>query len=101
MESCNVALETIGGDDMEDELRKIIDEKIEHLNIHVDSIKWETEGKETFLRVVLDADFIIDLSQVVAVTRIINPLLDGEDLIDKEYILDVYAKPKGDVNDEQ
>ena len=33
-------------------------------------------------------------------TRIINPLLDKADLIEEEYMLDVYAKEKGDVTNE-
>ena len=85
---------------MEEKLKNLIDDKIKDLNIYVDSIKLEKEGENTYLRIVLDADFIIDLSKVVMATRIINPILDREDLIDQEYILDVYAKSKGDVTDE-
>lgn len=87
---------------MEEKLKNLIDEKIEHLDIFVDSICLEKEGKETFLRIALDTktDFMIDLSKVVMVTRIINPILDKEDLIKEEYMLDVYAKSKGDVKDE-
>ncbi len=85
---------------MEEKLKSLIDAKIKDLGIFVDSIKLEKEGQDTFLRVVLDADFIIDLAKVVTVTRLINPILDKEDLIKEEYILDVYAKSKGDVVDE-
>ena len=85
---------------MEEKLKKLIDEKIKHMDIHVDSIKVEKEGKETFLRIALDADFMIDLAKVVMATRIINPILDKEDLIEEEYMLDVYAKSKGDVESE-
>lgn len=86
---------------MEEKLKEIIDEKIKHMEIFVDSIKLEKEGNETFLRIALDADFMIDLAKVVMATRIINPILDKEDLIKEEYMLDVYAKSKGDVTDEQ
>ena len=85
---------------LEEKLKKLIDEKIKSLNIFVDSIKLEKEGTQTFLRIALDADFMIDLATVVMATRIINPILDKEDLIDEEYMLDVYAKPKGDVTNE-
>lgn len=85
---------------MEEKLKPLIDEKIKHMGIHVDSIKLEKEGKETFLRIALDADFMIDLAKVVMATRIINPILDKEDLIEEEYMLDVYAKSKGDVESE-
>ena len=85
---------------MEEKLKGLINDKIKHLNIFVDSVLLEKEGQETFLRIALDADFMIDLSQVVMVTRIINPLLDEQDLIKEEYMLDVYAKSKGDVESE-
>lgn len=85
---------------MEEKLKGLINDKIKHLNICVDSVLLEKEGQETFLRIALDADFMIDLSQVVMVTRIINPLLDEQDLIKEEYMLDVYAKSKGDVESE-
>ena len=85
---------------MEERLKALIDEKIKHMDIHVDSICLEKEGRETFLRIALDADFMIDLSKVVMVTRLINPILDKEDLIKEEYMLDVYAKSKGEVESE-
>ncbi len=85
---------------MEEKLKQLIDEKIKDLGIYIDEIKFEKENDDTFLRVVLDADFVIDLNKVVMVTRIINPIIDKENLIDEEYILDVYAKSKGDGNNE-
>ena len=85
---------------MEEKLKTLIDEKIKHMDMHVDSIKLEKEGSETFLRIALDADFMIDLAKVVMATRIINPILDKEDLIEEEYMLDVYAKSKGEVESE-
>ena len=81
---------------MEEKLIPIINEKIKDLNVHVDSINLEKEETETFLRIALDADFIIDLNTVVKATRIINPILDKEYEIEEQYILDVYAKPKGE-----
>lgn len=81
---------------MEEKLIPIINEKIKDLNVHVDSINLEKEETETFLRIALDADFIIDLNTVVKATRIINPILDKEYEIEEQYMLDVYAKPKGE-----
>ncbi len=81
---------------MEEKLIPIINEKIKDLNVHVDSINLEKEETETFLRIALDADFIIDLNTVVKATRIINPILDKEYETDEQYMLDVYAKPKGE-----
>ena len=81
---------------MEEKLINIINPKIKELNVWVDSIKIEKEEDEQYLRIALDADFIIDLNTVVKATRIINPILDKEELDFDNYMLDVYAKPKGD-----
>ena len=81
---------------MEEQLKKVIDPKIKDLNVWVDSVVVEKEENETFLRIALDADFVIDLNTVVKATRIINPIIDKEDIGIDNYMLDVYAKPKGD-----
>ena len=39
---------------------------------------------------------IIPINTVVMATRIINPILDDANIIDEAYILDIYAKSKGD-----
>ncbi len=83
---------------MEERLIPIIDEKIKDLDVHVDSIKVEKEDNETYLRIALDADFIIDLNTVVKATRIINTIIDKENIELENYNLDIYAKPKGDID---
>jgi len=88
---------------MKEKLKPLIDEKIKHLGLFVDDILWEKEENDNFLRIVLDTyeiEKIIDLDQVVMATRIINPILDKEDIFTEEYMLDVYAKSKGDVINE-
>ncbi len=69
---------------------------LEELNVYIDDVIYEKEGSENYLRVILDSAEIIDLKRVVEATKILNPLLDKEDLIAESYILDVYAKSKGD-----
>lgn len=85
---------------MEKEIKELIGDKLDKLKVWVDSVVLEKEGTETFLRIALDAEFIIPLSTVVMATRIINPLLDKMDIELENYILDVYAKEKGDVINE-
>jgi ribosome maturation factor RimP len=69
--------------------------KLDELDIIVDSITFEREGKYNFLRIVLDKVNGIDLDGIVEATNIINPILDELDLIDEEYILDVLSKERG------
>lgn len=81
---------------MKEEIINATKEKIKEFDVWIDDVVYEKEGKENFLRIVLDSEEFITLDVVVKVTRIINPILDKLDLIDEEYTLDVYAKSKGD-----
>ena len=44
----------------------------------------------------IDSSDTIDVKKIVEATKIINPLIDELDLINEEYILDVYGKSKGE-----
>lgn len=85
---------------MEDKIKEVVGTKLEKLELWIDSVVVEKEGTDTFLRIALDANFIIPLNKVVMATRIINPLLDKMEIELDNYILDVYAKEKGDVINE-
>lgn len=80
---------------MEDKVRKLIENEVNNLGINIDSITYEKEGSNYFLRIVIDRDEIIDIDTCVEVTNIINPLLDKADFIKESYILDVSTKEKG------
>lgn len=85
---------------MEDKIKELVGDKLDNLKVWIDSIIVEKEEGNTFLRIALDADFIIPLNTVVMATRIINPILDKMDIELDDYMLDVYAKEKGDVTNE-
>ena len=80
---------------MEEKVKKLIEKEINKLGISIDSIVYEKEGSNYFLRIVIDRDEIIDIDTCVEVTNIINPLLDKADFIKDSYILDVSTKEKG------
>ena len=84
---------------MEDKVRKLIEKEVNELGINIDSITYEKEGNNYFLRVVIDRNDIIDIDTCVEVTNIINPLLDKADFINDSYILDVSTKEKGGKNE--
>lgn len=85
---------------MSELIKETIGDKLDKLDVWIDNVTVEKEEGNTFLRIALDADFIIPLNTVVMATRIINPLLDKLDIDLDNYILDVYAKEKGDVQSE-
>ena len=80
---------------MEEKVRKLIEGEVNKLGISIDSVVYEKEGSNYFLRIVIDRDEIIDIDTCVEVTNIINPLLDKCDMLTDSYILDVSTKEKG------
>ncbi len=81
---------------MKERVISLIGNKLDDLNVYIYDVVYEKEGKNNYLRVVLDSEEIIDIDKVVEATKIIDPLLEKENVIDEKYILDVYAKSKGD-----
>ena len=84
---------------MEEKVRKLIENEVNKLGINIDSITYEKEGSNYFLRIVIDRNEIIDIDTCVEVTNVINPLLDNADFISDSYILDVSTKEKGDIDE--
>ena len=73
---------------------------IEAVGDKFDSVTYGKVDGENTLTIVLDSEEMIALNVVVMATRILNPILDKLDLIKESYTLDVYAKSKGDVENE-
>lgn len=84
---------------MEEKVRNLIEEEVNKLGISIDSIVYEKEGSNYFLRIVIDRDEIIDLDTCVEVTNVINPLLDSVDWFNESYSLDVSTKEKGEISE--
>ena len=84
---------------MEDKVRALIEKEVNKMGINIDSILYEKEGSNYFLRIVIDRKEPIDIDTCVEVTNIINPLLDKADFLNDSYILDVSTKEKGENNE--
>lgn len=85
---------------MKDKVIEIIGDSLNELSLMVDDVVYEKEGSNMFLRICLDSDEAIDINKIVLATKIINPLIDESSLINDKYILDIYGKSKGDLNEE-
>ena len=81
---------------MENKVRELIEEEVGKMGITIDSITYEKEGSNYFLRIVIDRNEIIDVDTCVEVTNVINPILDKADFLTDSYILDVCTKEKGE-----
>ena len=81
---------------IEEKVREVVNNCLENNNMWVDDVKYEKEGNNYFLRIVVDSDNVIDVDKIVEVTKIINPVLDEVDIIKDSYILDISSKEKGE-----
>ena len=79
---------------MEEKIKELLNPKLKDLNIFVYSSTLENENNNLFLRICLDSSEILDLDKIVEATNIINPLMDGADLVNDKYILEVYGRSK-------
>ncbi len=82
---------------MEEKIRNLIEDEVRKLDVYIDNIEYVKENGNYFLRITIDADYIIDIDKCVEVTEVINPILDKVNFIDDSYILDITTKEKGEV----
>ena len=80
---------------IEKKVRELIEKDVNAAGVIIDSIVYEKENGNYFLRIVIDNEDGIDIDKFVEVTNIINPLLDNANIIDDSYILDISSKEKG------
>lgn len=85
--------------EIENKIRQLIEKTINDNNYAIDKIEYVKEGSTYFLRVIINKQGIIDIEDCVAVSKLINPILDKNDPIEDNYILDVCSK--GGSEDEQ
>ena len=82
---------------IEQRVRDLLEDEVSKMGITIDSVVYEKEGSNYFLRIVIDRDKIIDIDTCVEVTKVINPLLDEANIIEDAYILDISSKEKGEL----
>ena len=85
---------------MKEKIIEAVGSRFDDLNVFIDDVTYGKVDGENTLTIVLDSEEMIPLNKVVMATRILNPILDKLDLIKESYTLDVYAKSKGDVENE-
>jgi len=79
---------------IEDQVRTLIESIIEKNNYKLDNVMYNKEGNIYYLTVIIDKEGNIDVEDCVAVSKLINPILDKADLINDSYVLDVCSKEK-------
>lgn len=80
---------------IESSVKNLIEKTIVENGYILDEVLYLKEDGNYYLRIVIDKSGIIDIDDCVTISKLINPLLDEEDLIKDSYILDVCSKEKG------
>ena len=87
------------GGEMKEKLIEALGNKLDSYKVFIDDVYEEDEGNNHYLRVVVDADFVIDSNLIYEVSKVIDEEIDILDLIEDSYILDIYSKEKGEINE--
>ncbi|MFV0275242.1 MAG: hypothetical protein ACK5HL_03270 [Bacilli bacterium] len=83
---------------MNKKIKDLIDSNLVKMELFCDNVSFDTEHGILFLRITLDKkEGYIDLDTVTTASRIINKLIDENDFIEKKFILEIWAKEKGEI----
>ncbi len=80
---------------IEERIRELVEKVITENGYILDSVVYEKENGNNFLRLIIDKKDIITVDDCVVVSNLVNPILDDVDPISDKYILDVCSKEKG------
>lgn len=74
---------------IEEKVESLIKNKVESLGYDLYDVQYSKEGKDYFLRIFIDKQEGIDLTDCEKVSNEINPILDDADYIKEMYFLEV------------
>ena len=74
---------------IESKVEKRLKPIIENLNYELYDVQYVKEGKDYYLRIIIDKDGIIDIDDCEIVNNAITDILDEEDYIKEQYYLEV------------
>lgn len=82
---------------MKEVIEDLVNDSIKDLNMFVDEAYLKKEEGILNLCIILDSDEVIDINKITEASKIINPIMDETDLIEKNYdVLDISSKEKGE-----
>lgn len=79
----------IASSSIETKVENLLKSVIENLGYDLYDVIYEKEGKDYYLRIVIDKSDGIDINDCEAVNNAINDLLDEADIIKEQYFLEV------------
>lgn len=82
---------------MKEKISDLVENEIQKLNVFVDDVFVSTEEGKQILNIVLDSEEVIDLNLITEASRIINKLIDQNQVLNDDiYEVDIYSKEKGE-----
>ena len=82
---------------MKEKISDLVENEIQKLIVFVDDVFVSTEEGKQILNIVLDSEEVIDLNLITEASRIINKLIDQNQVLDDDiYEVDIYSKEKGE-----
>ena len=82
---------------MESKVKALVDGNIKDLGLFVSSVYYSTEEGVKTLNIELDSEEIIDVNKITEATKIINPIMDDNNLCNDIDVLDIHSKEKGEM----
>lgn len=82
---------------MKEKIKTLLDDEIKSLNLFVSDVYISNEEGIKQLNIELDSDEVIDVNKITEATKIINPIMDDNNLCNDIDVLDIHSKVKGDM----
>lgn len=80
---------TNGGRSTVDTVERLVRPVIEELGLRLWDVRFEKEGPDWFLRILIDRDEPLDMDICEAASRAIDPVIDEADPIEQSYYMEV------------
>jgi len=81
---------------VEEKVKNLINEELSKKGFKIINIEYVKGNGHKFLRITIDKDEVVNIDSCVVATKIINNILDQENIIEDNYILDVCSYERGD-----
>ena len=84
---------------MKEKVEALLKDVLDELNLFVSDVYYSEEEGVKALNIELDSDDVIDVERITEATKVINPIMDQEELTKDIDVLDIHSKEKGDNNE--
>ncbi len=78
-----------GGSSTVQHVEALVRPVLEEMGLRLWDVRFEKEGPDWFLRILIDRDEPLDMETCEAATRAIDPVIDAADPIDQSYYMEV------------